>query len=133
MTQYKVMQDLPAQLCADVTAELGRWARICLGTNRVEVQDMFKMMYLCFVHSGREVRMDRLLGEKYHEQMQSVREERRADWSHITVVKMLPWCTLRWGGRTGWSGWSGSSRSCRRYPRVTFLQCLVTATVLLSL
>jgi len=44
-----------------------------LGTNRVEVisskwvQDMFKVMNLCFVHSGREVRMDRLLGEKYCE------------------------------------------------------------------
>ena len=94
-----------------------------MGTNRVEGQDMFKVRYLCFVHSGREVRMDRLLGEKYHEKMLSVREERRADWSRITVVKMLPWCTLWWGGRTGWSG---SSRSCRRYPRVTFLQYLAS-------
>ena len=64
MTQYKVMQDLPAQLCADVTAELGRWARICLGTNRVEVQDMFKVMYLCFVHSGREVSKCRVSGRR---------------------------------------------------------------------
>ena len=90
---------------------VGRWARICLGTNGVEVissklvQDMFKVMNLCFVHSGREVRMDRLLGEKYCEQMQSVRhpvrEERGSDWSRITVVKMLPWCTLTWGCRTG--------------------------------
>jgi len=113
---------LPAQLCAEVSAELrslsvgvmigkcssgldnaeqaGRWARICLGTNRVEVtsskmvQDMFKVMDLCFVQSGQEVRMDRLLVEKYPEQMWSVRhpvrEERGADWSSITVVKMLP-------------------------------------------
>ena len=104
---------LPAQRCTEVTAELspmgvmkgncsagldiaelgGRWARICLGTNRVDVtsskmvQDILKLMDLAFVLSGQEVRTDRLLAVKFTEQMLSIRHP---VWTSIIEVKVLP-------------------------------------------
>jgi len=80
--------------------QVGKWARVCLGTTREEVagsclvQDMFKVVELCFVQDGHEVRMEKLLVEKYPDHVWSVKhpvkEEVGADWSTITVVKMLP-------------------------------------------
>jgi len=80
--------------------QVGKWARVCLGTTREEVtgscmvQDMFKLLELCFVQDGHEVRMEKLLVEKYPDHIWSVKhpvkEEGGADWSTITVVKMLP-------------------------------------------
>jgi len=80
--------------------QVGKWAKVCLGTTREEVagscmvQDMFKVLELCFVQDGHEVRMEKLLVEKYPDHvwsvMHPVKEEVGADWSTITVVKMLP-------------------------------------------
>ena len=80
--------------------QVGRWAKLCLGTTRDEVansvlvQQMFKVMELCLVQEGEEIRLEKLLVSRYPDQVWSVRhpvmEEGNADWSTITMVKMLP-------------------------------------------
>ena len=80
--------------------QVGKWAKVCLGTTREEVigsmmvQQMFNVMELCFVQDGHEVRMEKLLVEKYPDHIWSVKhpvkEEIGAGWSTVTVVKLLP-------------------------------------------
>ena len=59
--------------------QVGRWAKLCLGTTRDEVassvlvQQMFKVMELCLVQEGEEIGLEKLLVSRYPDQVWSVR------------------------------------------------------------